>query len=124
MYRWLGRLAANHPWIVCAIWVCLGVIMTAFAPSWEKNSQDDDIRFLPQRCDSVRGYKLLEEAFPNDIFASKVVFLLKRKDGALQAADSLKLDKAVSALRALAKEEPKLQIGKILMKKNRSSVKS
>jgi len=117
MYRWLGRLAANHPWIVCAIWVCLGVIMTAFAPSWEKNSQDDDIRFLPQRCDSVRGYKLLEEAFPNDIFASKVVFLLKRKDGALQAADSLKLDKAVSALRALAKEEPKLQIGKILYEK-------
>lgn len=117
MYRWLGRLAANHPWSICACWIFLGVITTFFAPSWEKNSQDDDIRFLPQRCDSVRGYHLLEEAFPNDVFASKVVFLVKRKDGPLQPPDIAKLDRGVSALKTLAREEPKLQIGKILYEK-------
>jgi len=87
MYRWLGQLAANHPWKICFAWLLFGATAAFLAPSWEKNSQDDDIRFLPARCDSVRGYKLLEEAFPNDIFASKVIFLVEQKTGTFSPHD-------------------------------------
>ncbi|MSR30557.1 MAG: MMPL family transporter [Gemmataceae bacterium] len=118
MYRWLGRFAANHPWLICCAWLLMGVSATWFAPSWDKNSQDDDIRFLPARCDSVRGYHLLEEAFPGDIFASKAVFLVERKSGPLEALDYSFLDRAVTALRKLAVAEPNLQIGKILYEKD------
>jgi len=117
MYRWLGQLAANHPWKICFAWLLFGVTAAFLAPSWEKNSQDDDIRFLPARCDSVRGYKLLEEAFPNDIFASKVIFLVERKQGAFTAEDYDYLDQAVTSIKQLAKDEPDLQIGKVLYEK-------
>ncbi|MCY2941992.1 MAG: MMPL family transporter [Planctomycetota bacterium] len=117
MYRWLGQLAANHPWKICFAWILFGVTAAFLAPSWEKNSQDDDIRFLPARCDSVRGYKLLEEAFPNDIFASKAIFLVERKQGPFSPEDYVYLDKAVTAIKQLAKDEPDLQIGKVLYEK-------
>ncbi len=117
MYRWLGHLAANHPWLICTVWLLFGGCAAYFAPSWEKNSQDDDIRFLPARCDSVRGYKLLEEAFPKDIFASKVIFLVERKQGMFSPEDYANLDAAVKALKELATNEPELQIGKILYEK-------
>ena len=40
---------------------------------------DDDIRFLPARCDSVRGYRLLEQAFPQEGYASRALFVLERQ---------------------------------------------
>ena len=42
MYRWLGQLAANHPWKICFAWLLFGVTAAFLAPSWEKNSQDDE----------------------------------------------------------------------------------
>ena len=46
--------------------------------AWNSKAQDDDIRFLPERCPSVRGYQLLSKAFPQDVFASKVVVAIER----------------------------------------------
>src|SRR5262249_60557932 len=73
----------------------------------------DDIRFLPARCDSVRGYHLLEEAFPQDVFASRVIFAVERHDSALTENDLAIINDVIDRLNALRQEEPALQIGKI-----------
>src|SRR4051812_25365777 len=110
MFDRLGRLAVNHPVLICVGWVVLGVCLTLVAPNWRNQAQDDDIRFLPARCASVRGFGMLEQAFPQDVFASRAIFAVERPDGPLTPADLALVDRAVAALDALKKAEPGLQI--------------
>src|SRR3954454_6428131 len=98
MFTFLGRLATQHPWKVLAAWVLLGVGLMSLAPRWEQTAQDDDIRFLPSHCDSVKGYRLLEQAFPNDVYASRVIFALERPDGQLTPADHALVESVVADL--------------------------
>ncbi len=112
MFRLLGRFTAAHPWAVCAAWLVAGVLLTRTAPAWDASTQDDDVRFLPGRCPSVRGYQLLEKAFPQDIFASRAIFAVER-DGPLSRADFDLVDRCVDELKKLKEEEPSLQIGGI-----------
>lgn len=77
MFNHLGRWTAAHPWAVVAAWLLVGLALTLFAPTWDSRTQDDDIRFLPERCPSVRGYQLLQQAFPNDVFASNLIFAVE-----------------------------------------------
>jgi RND superfamily putative drug exporter len=114
MFKYLGRLAAAHPWEICAAWVVLGVLLAVLAPSWDRRAQDDDIRFLPERCDSVRGYQLLKDAFPQDVFASRIVFAFERPDGNLGDADLTLVDELVADLNRLRESEPRLQINRII----------
>src|SRR4051794_5423941 len=97
MFAFLGRLTTNHPWLVCAVWVVIAAGVAAPAPSWDGRAQDDDVRFLPERCAGVRGHRLLEEAFPRDVFASRVVFALER-DPKLTDEDHALLDDVVADL--------------------------
>ena len=55
MFDLLGRAATTRPLCVCAAWLAVAVGLTLVAPDWRNQSQDDDIRFLPARCPSVRG---------------------------------------------------------------------
>jgi RND superfamily putative drug exporter len=114
MFKLLGRLAASHPWAICVAWLVVGALLMLFAPSWDSRTQDDDIRFLPERCASVRGYQLLQQAFPQDVFASRLVFALERADGPLTQADLRLVGKLVDALERLRRDEPELKIGKIV----------
>ena len=83
MFSRLGRFCLNHPWQVCAGWLVVAIVTTMLAPDWRRQTQDDDIRFLPPRYASVRGFQLLEESFPQDVFASRLLFALERADGPL-----------------------------------------
>src|SRR4051812_22244423 len=74
MFTYVGGFTARHPWLVCAGWLALALALTLIAPSWDRRACDDDIRFLPSRCPSVRGYALLEQAFPHEVYASRLVF--------------------------------------------------
>ena len=82
MFHAIGRFAATHPWIVCLGWVAAACLLTLVAPTWDSRTQDDDIRFLPDRCPSVRGYQLMQQAFPDDVFASRLVFAVEREESA------------------------------------------
>jgi putative drug exporter of the RND superfamily len=113
MFRSLGRLAARHPWLICAAWLLAGAGVTLVAPPWDNRAHDDDIRFLPERCDSVRGYRLLEQAFPQDVFASRLLFAVERADGPLTPGDLALVDELVAELHRLRQEDPGLQIGRI-----------
>lgn len=110
MLSFLGQWTVRHPWKVCLAWAILAIGVTAVAPNWKSSSHDDDIRFLPPRYASVRGYHLLEKAFPHDIFASRVLFAIERSEGPLTAADYRRIDRAVDELKSLSQSEPELQI--------------
>jgi RND superfamily putative drug exporter len=88
-------------------------LLTLFAPDWDSRTQDDDVRFLPERCPSVRGYQLMEKAFPDDVFASRLVFAIEREDAPLSEVDFALVKLFVEELEKLRKEAPELKIGKI-----------
>jgi len=113
MFHRLGRLTTSRPWLVCAAWLVAGLVLTLFAPRWDARTVDDDINFLPARCDSVRGYQLLKQAFPQDVFASRAILVAERADRPLDSADFAIIDRAVDAVNGLRQSEPDLQIGRV-----------
>lgn len=113
MFTFLGRLTTRHPWLCCLAWLVMGGSLWLVAPRWDARAQDDDIRFLPDRCPSVRGYRLLAQAFPQDVFASRVIFAVERDQKPLSQRDFAVVDRLVRELEQLRHEEPELQIGKI-----------
>src|SRR5262245_25198730 len=113
MFKHLGRFAATRPWIVCAAWLLAGVGIACLAPGRDARVQDDDIRFLPERCDSVRGYHLLERAFPQDVFASRAILAFERPDAPLGEEDVTVAAGIAGDITRLAAEDPSLQIGRV-----------
>jgi RND superfamily putative drug exporter len=113
MFERLGRLTTTHPWGLCAAWILAGILLSLAAPDWDSTTQDDDIHFLPDRCASVRGYRLLEQAFPRDVFASRAICAVERTNGPLICADFALVDQLTGDLEQLRREEPGLQIGMI-----------
>jgi RND superfamily putative drug exporter len=110
MFSYLGRLTTAHPWKVCVAWLLFGGLLSLLAPAWDSTTQDDDIHFLPERCPSVRGYQLLRQAFPQDVFASNAVFAVERPGGTLTVGDFTLVDRCVADLVRLRQAEPALQI--------------
>src|SRR5690349_2698726 len=113
MFTRLGRLVTSRPGLVCAAWAVAGVALSLVAPRWDAKAVDDDITFLPARCDSVRGYQLLRRAFPQDVFASRALLTVERADRPLDGTDFARVDRAVAALDRLRLDEPGLQLGRV-----------
>src|SRR5262245_65067358 len=112
MFRHLGRLTASYPKTICVLWAAAGLLLTLVAPHWDTRTQDDDIRFLPDRFTSVRAYQMLEKAFPDDVHASHVVFAFERAEAPLTDADFRLIDQFVKELEQLRQEAPELKLGK------------
>lgn len=113
MFQHLGRITAKYPWTICACWLLIGVALALSAPHWDTRTQDDDIRFFPERFTTVRAYQLLEQAFPQDVFASRVVFALEREAAPLSEGDYQLVTQIVGDLEKLRQDAPELKIGKI-----------
>lgn len=113
MFQYLGRMAADHPWRICLVWLLLALGVGAFAPRWSDRAVDDDVRFLPERCESVRGHRLLEQAFPQDVYASRLIVAVERRDGALSPADFAFVDQLTADLNRLRREEPSLRMTRV-----------
>jgi putative drug exporter of the RND superfamily len=113
MFLPIGRFAANHPWLVCSAWLITALALKGIAPTWDSRSQDDDIRFLPERCACVRGYHLMQQAFPQDVSASRLVFAVERQDAPLTEADLELIGQLTDDLESLRIAKPELQIGKL-----------
>ncbi len=118
MFARLGRLVTRYPWAVVAAWIALAMALTVLAPAWDARAVDDDIHFLPARCDSVRGYQLLAEAFPQDVFASRAVLVLERTERTLDEADLALADRLAERLEQVRAEEPGLQVGRIASRRD------
>lgn len=113
MFHHVGRLAAGRPWSVCLIWLAAGAILSLLAPPWDAHAHDDDVRYIPDRFTSVRAHKLLEAAFPQDVFASKVALVLERPQGTLTAEDFRLVDRIQQALESLRGQRPDLKLGRV-----------
>ena len=113
MFHRLGRLTATYPWATCLIWLLIGLGLSVLAPRWDTRCQDDDVRFIPERCTSVRAYQLLEKAFPEEVTASNLVFVMERDKKPLTGADYALVDSIVADLEKLRRESPELNIGRI-----------
>src|SRR5262249_15798792 len=100
----------SHPWWICAAWIALGASLMAVAPHGRYRTQDDDIRFLPASCPSVRGYLTLERAFPQDVFASRAILALERPTRQLTTAAFALADRITNAIECLRKAQPELQV--------------
>lgn len=110
MFRFLGRLTVGHAGLICAVWAGLAVALTIVAPSWRAKSQDDDVRFLPADTPSVRAHTLLEAAFPQDVCASRAMFVVERANTPLSSDDLALVDHLTKTLQTLKRDEPALQI--------------
>ncbi len=113
MFHRLGHFAATHPWLVCLAWLVIAAGMALAAPHWDTRAEDDDIRFVPERFTSVRAYHLLQQAFPKDVFASRIVFAVERRDGPLTDADFQVVQALVKDFEQLRDTAPELKIGRI-----------
>jgi RND superfamily putative drug exporter len=112
MFYRLGSFSAHKSWLICLVWLIAGCALSAVAPSWDTQTEDDDVRFVPDRFTSVRAYQLLEKAFPDDVFASRVVFAIEREDGTLTSGDFRIVDQLIEAIDQLRQDAPELKIGK------------
>jgi RND superfamily putative drug exporter len=113
MFYRLGHFAAYQSWIVCAAWLLIGVALSILAPAWDTQTQDDDVRFVPDRFTSVRAYQLLEKAFKEDVFASRAVFALEREESVLTPEDYQLVQALAKDFEQLRQSEPDLKIGKV-----------
>src|SRR5438876_7174052 len=109
MFYRLGHFAANKSWIICAAWLVIGVVLSVIAPAWDAQTQDDDVRFVPERFTSVRAYQLLQKAFPDDVFASRVVFALERDESTLTEADFQLAEAIIKDIEQLRQARPDLK---------------
>ncbi len=113
MFYQLGRFAAKYSWLICIAWIALGAGLSFIAPRWDTQTQDDDVRFVPDRFTSVRAYHLLKQAFPKDVFACRAVFAIEREDEVLSQQDFQLVDTLIADLNQLRENEPALKIGKV-----------
>lgn len=113
MFQTVGRWTARFPWVVCCAWLALAAALTHQAPNWDAQTQDDDVRFVPDRFTSVRAHQLMSEAFPQDVFACKAVFAVERDDAPLTEGDFAIIDEIIHALEALPRSRPDLNVVKV-----------
>jgi RND superfamily putative drug exporter len=101
MYELLGRTVSRH-WIATLLgWAVLIVAIHQWTPNWDDVTCDGDFAYLPQQMSSVQGERLLQEAFPEGLSKSQVIFVLARRDGPLQPADYAIADQLVEQCDAM-----------------------
>jgi len=114
MFELIANVVTRRGSLILAAWLALAVTLIAFAPSWDRVTRDDDVRFFPPGSPSVVGQDLLERGFPQDAASSQVVVIGERPQGPLTRADFEFLDQGLLPLLIQARErEPNLGIKRI-----------
>jgi RND superfamily putative drug exporter len=98
MYDRLGSLVSRRWLWVLLGWLGVALAAQFLAPRWDDVTRDGDFAYLPQWMTSVRGERLLEDAFPEALSRSSIIVVVARTDGALQDADYAVADALVDAL--------------------------
>ena len=86
MFKLIANVVTRRGWAVFLGWLSFAVILFAVAPSWDRVTRDDDVRFFPPGFPSVVGQDLLERGFPQDAASSQVVVIGERRDKAILCA--------------------------------------
>ncbi len=100
MFQRLGEFVARRwPWVIL-VWVIALVALRCTVPRWDDVTLDGDLEYLPREMTSVRGDRLLAEAFPELRARSQIAVVIERTDGGLTAADDQWMRDLYHALRA------------------------
>ena len=81
MYKRLGEFVARHWLAIIIAWVAMVPVIGWFAPDWDSVTNDGDLAYLPDRMTTVRGERLMAEAFPNNRSRSQFVLVFERDTG-------------------------------------------
>lgn len=87
MLNRLGPFVSRHWIAVLVFWVLLVIAFRAIAPSWSEVMVDGDFAYLPDTMTSVRGERLLDQAFPEKLAKSQLVIIVARAGGPLTDED-------------------------------------
>ncbi len=83
MFHRLGQFVVRRRLLVIAGWLGLVVALRWIAPSWDSVTHDGDLAYLPASAASVRGEKLLAQAFPEQRQKSQIVVVVEARHGKL-----------------------------------------
>ncbi|MBT0771650.1 MMPL family transporter [Kineosporia sp. J2-2] len=79
VFRGLGHLVSRRPWWVLGAWVLFAVVVVTTAPTVTATTDQAD--FLPGTYESIKGYELIDQAFPQTQQAGATI-VFDRSDGA------------------------------------------
>lgn len=97
MYDRLGSFVSRRWLWVLVGWAGLGLAAHFLAPRWDDVTRDGDFAYLPNWMTSVRGERLQEKAFPEELSRSDAVLVVARDDGPLRPGDYAVADALVDA---------------------------
>lgn len=87
MFQRLGQFVVQRRLLVIAGWLTLVVVLRLVAPSWDSVTRDGDLAYLPATAASVRGEKLLSQAFPGERQKSQLVVIVEATRGRLDLSE-------------------------------------
>ncbi|MCE0540371.1 MMPL family transporter [Kineosporia rhizophila] len=96
VFRGLGHLVAQRPWWVLGSWVVFAVLVVATAPTVTATTDQAD--FLPNSYDSIKGYELIEDAFPQQEQAGATIVFDRSDGAALTEQDLAKIGEITQSL--------------------------
>ena len=80
MFHSLGKIVSSRPPLWLLGWVVVAVALGVFAPRVEDVVTEGEFTFLPDSEPSRRAEELYLRAFPNDLFGSTVVLVVRRNN--------------------------------------------
>ncbi len=92
--RFASLINRHWAWLLVG-WIVLAIALKAIAPTWDEIARDGDLEYLPPSVPSLRGEKLLQEAFPNEKAHSQVSIVLSR-DGEKLLPDDRRFGLAIA----------------------------
>ncbi|NQU20086.1 MAG: MMPL family transporter [Candidatus Nealsonbacteria bacterium] len=110
MFNRLGILISRYRLCLPVLlgWALLVAWLQCSAPRWKDITHDGDFAYLPAEMTSVRGAKLLDEAFPEVEHKSGLVLVVARDDGELSSSDNDAVDALIDYFRALMEEDARI----------------
>ncbi len=110
MFDRLGILISRYRlWLLVMLgWALLVAWLQWNAPRWEDITHDGDFAYLPEQMTSVRGEKLLEEAFPEVEHKSSLVLVVAREDGELHNGDNDAVDTLIDYFTDLKEKDARI----------------
>lgn len=97
----LATFVTDRWLIVLTIWLAILAGLRAVAPSWDSVTEDGDFQYLPSRCLSVAGQRLLESRFGDSFHRSQMAVVISghpEGDESLDLAVSLDVARRLHAL--------------------------
>lgn len=101
MFDRIATVVSRHWLAIVLIWAVVIGAAHFLAPDWASVAQDGDFAHLPARATSVRGEKLLAEAFPEQASRSGVLLVIARADGPLTTPDYRVADRWLAMANAM-----------------------